>query len=203
MRTRDPIRFWGMTLGAAVFGFALAVAAVQAQPAKPQSAAAKPPAARPPAGKALTDGERKIAEELQSEQKQLDTDIARAMAASPDGRRRVAATIAKNFNVSDKVVNDLRARKMGYGEVTITLALSQQLMKREKGLTQQQAIDRVVGPRKSGLGWGVVARDLGLKLGDAISDVKKTDKQLAKLDTLKTAKADKVNKPEKAEKAAR
>jgi len=85
---------------------------------------------------------------------------------------------------------------MGYGEVSITLALSQQLMK--TGLSQQQAIDKIVGMRKSGMGWGVVARDLGLKLGGVISDVKKADKQLAKLDTVKTAKSE---KPEKADKA--
>lgn len=209
MRTGDPIRFWGMTLGVAVFGFALAVAAVQAQPAKPQPAAAKPQmvAAKAPATPAampLTDAERKTVEELQAEQKRLDTDSARVMAATPDGRRRVTETIAKQFGVPDKVVDDLRARKMGYGEVSIALALSQQLMK--KGLSQQQAIDKIVGMRKSGMGWGVVARDLGLKLGGVISDVKKADKQLAKLDTVKrseklekVAKDEKPSKPEKME----
>jgi hypothetical protein len=54
-------------------------------------------------------------------------------------------------------------------------------MKRDK-VTQQQALDRVLGPRKSGQGWGAIARDLGLKLDDALSDVKKTDKRLAKLE---------------------
>lgn len=196
MRTGDPIRFWGLTLSVAAFGFALAVAAVQAQPAQPQPAAAKAPAA--PAAKPLTDAERKTVEELQAEQKRLDTDSARVMAATTDGRHRVTETIAKQFGVPDKVVDELRARKMGYGEVTIALALSQQLMK--KGLGQQQAIDKIVGMRKSGMGWGVVARDLGLKLGGVISDVKKADKQLAKLDTVKTARAEKVEKAAKAEK---
>lgn len=198
MTTRDPIRFWGLTLGTAVFGFALAVAAVQAQPAKQQTAAAKPQTT--PVAKPLTDGERKTAEELQVEQKQLDTDSARVMSATPDGRRRVAETIARQFNVSEKVVNDLRGRKLGYGEVTVALALSQQLGKRDRTLTQQQAVDRIAALRKSGQGWGVIARDLNLKLGDVVSDVKKTDTQLAKLDTVKTARS---GKPEKAEKATR
>lgn len=196
MKTRDPLRFWGAALGAAVVGLTLAVAAVQAQPAKPQTA---PKPSRAAAAKPLTEAESKLVDDLAKEQRQLDTDGARVMAASPDGRRRVAATIARQLNVPDKVVNDLRARKMGYGEVTIALALSQQLMKRET-LTQPQAIDRIVSLRKSGHGWGVVARDLGLKLGDVISDVKKTDKQLAKLDTVRIARA---ARPEKADKAAR
>jgi hypothetical protein len=103
----------------------------------------------------------------------------------------VAETVARHFNVSEKIVNEIRARRIGYGEVTIALSLSQQLMKREKGLALKQAVDRVVTLRKSGQGWGNIARDLGLRLGDVIADVKKADKQLAKLDTVKLAKADK------------
>jgi hypothetical protein len=137
--------------------------------------------------KPLTDAERKISEELWVEQKKLDTDSGRVTAATPDGRRRVAETIAKQFNVPEKLVNDLRGRKIGYGEITAALALSQQLMRRDK-VTRQQALDSVLGARKSGQGWGAVARGLGLKLGDVVSDVKKTDKQLAKLAPVKAAR---------------
>jgi hypothetical protein len=195
MKTQDPMRFWAGVLGAAVFGLALAVAAVQAQPAQPQTAPRPPSAA---ASKSLTEAERKLVDELGAEQKQLDTDGARVMAASPDGRRRVAETIGKQFGVPEKVVNDVRARKLSYSDVTIALALSQQLTKREKGLTRPQAIDRIVTLRKSGQSWGVAARDLGLRLGDVIGEVKKTDKQLAKLDAVRIARAEKQARPEKA-----
>lgn len=203
MKTHEPIRFWAIA-GAAAFGLVLSVADVQAQPKVQGSAQHQPTAAK------LTDAERKTADELRSEQKQLDISSARVMSGSPDGRQRVSETIARRFNVPEKVVNDLRARRMGYGEVAITLALSQQLMKR--GMTQQQALDRVIGLRTSGRGWGVVARDLGLKLGDVVSDVKKTDRQLAKLDVGKPAgaekpdtlaKVEKPGKPEKVEKPER
>jgi hypothetical protein len=200
MRTAGPMRSWGMTLGVAVVGVALAVAAVGAQPARPQTVAAKSQtvAAKAPGAKPLTDAERKTVEELLAEQKRLDSDSARVMAAAPDGRRRVTEAIAGQFGVADKVVDELRARKMGYGEVSITLALSQQLMK--TGLSQQQAIDKVLGMRKSGMGWGVVARDLGLKLGRVISDVKRADTQLVKLDAVNAAKTEKVEKVAKVEK---
>jgi hypothetical protein len=203
MKTHEPIRFWAIA-GAAAFGLVLSVADVRAQPKVQGSAQHQPAAAK------LTDAERKTADELRSEQKQLDISSARVMSGSPDGRQRVSETIARRFNVPEKVVNDLRARRMGYGEVTITLALSQQLMKR--GMTQQQALDKVIGLRTSGRGWGVVARDLGLKLGDVVSDVKKTDRQLAKLDVGKPAgaekpdtlaKVEKPGKPEKVEKPER
>jgi hypothetical protein len=200
---RDPIRFWGV-LGASALALAIVVAVVmQTRAPKPRTASmqagvrmqaavkdVKPQTAVKPqaSAKPLTDAERKTSEALWVEQKQLETVGARVAAATPDGRRRVAETIAKQFDVPEKLVNDLRGRKIGYGELTVAMALSQQLIKRDK-VTQQQALEKVLGLRNSGHGWGVIARDLGLKLSDAVSAVKKTDKQLAKLDTGKTTKA--------------
>ena len=174
-RKRNPTRFWGV-LGASALALTV-VAAVVVQTRAPQVST-----------KPLTVAERKISEELRVEQKQLEAVGARVAAATPDGRRRVTETIARQFNVPEKLVNDLRGRKIGYGELTVAMALSQPLIKRDK-VTQQQALDKVLGLRNSRHGWGVIARDLGLKLSDAVSAVKKTDKQLAKLDTGKTTKA--------------
>ena len=198
METRDPIRFWGGAIGAVALGLAIVVAVVVAQKpksdmagksqpvAKAQSAArpqtvAKVQAAVKPATavKPLTPAERKVSEELWVEQRKVDSDT-RTVAATPDGRKRIAEAIAKQMDVSDKLVSDLRGRKLGYGEITVALAFSRQLMKRDK-LTQQQALDRVLGPRRSGQGWGAIARDMGLKLDDVVSEVRKTDKRLAKL----------------------
>jgi hypothetical protein len=149
-------------------------------PAKPQpqptATAAKP---APAATKPLTDAERKLSEELWVEQKKVDTASSR-MTSTSDGRRRVAETIAKQFNVSDKVVTDLRGRNLGYGEMVSTLAFSQQLMKHDK-ITRQQAIDKIVAARKAGQGWAAYARAAGIKIGDVLTDVRTTDKQLSKL----------------------
>ena len=108
------------------------------------------------------------------------------MAATPDGRRRVSEMIAKQFNVPEKLVNDLRGRKINYGEITAALAFSQQLMKRDK-VTRQQALDKVLGARKAGQGWAALARSFDLRVADVLSDVRKTDKQVAKLVTLKAS----------------
>ena len=201
---RDPIRFWSVLGASALVLVILVAVAVQTRAPKTQTASTQPAVRMQAAARAtvkpqsavkprvsakpLTDAERKTSEELWVEQKQLETVGARVAAATPDGRRRVAETIAKQFNVPEKLVNDLRGRKIGYGELTVAMALSQQLIKRDK-VTQQQALEKVLGLRNSGHGWGVIARDLGLKLSDAVSAVKKTDKQLAKLDTGKTTKA--------------
>jgi hypothetical protein len=191
MEVRDPIRFWGGAVGAVALGLAIVVAVVlmqkpksdmagKVQPVAKAQTMAKPQMVAKAVVKPLTPKERKISEELWIEQRKVDSDT-RATAATPDGRRRIAETIAKQMDVTDKLVMDLRGRKLGYGEITVALAFARQVMKREK-VTQQQALDRVLRPRRSGQGWGVIARDFGLDLDDVVSDVKKTDKRLAKLD---------------------
>jgi hypothetical protein len=198
METRDPIRFWGGAIGAVALGLAIVVAVVVAQKPKSDMAGRSQPVAKaqsagksqtvakvqavaktPAAVKPLSQAERKMSEELWVEQRKVDSDT-RATAATPDGRKRIAEAIAKQMDVTDKLVTDLRGRTLGYGEITVALAVSRQLMKRDK-LTQQQALDRVLGPRRSGQGWGAIARDLNVKLDDVLSDVRKTDKRLAKL----------------------
>jgi hypothetical protein len=181
METRDSIPYWAGVLGAgALIAAIVAVVVVSRMPTP------KPKTAPQAQASALTDAERKTSEELWVEQKKLDTDSARVMAATSDGRRRMAEMIATQFNVPEKLVNDLRGRKIGYGEITATLALSQQLTKRDE-VTRQQALDRVLRARKSGQGWAALARGLGLKVGDVLGEVRKTDRQVARLVTVKAA----------------
>src|SRR5438093_2229110 len=142
--------------------------------------------------------------QLQADAKQLDADATRA-SNTPDGQRRVTERIAKEFKVQPSVVTDLHSRMGGYGQATIALALSQELMKQDKTLSQQAALDHIVALRQEGKGWGVIAHELGVKLGHVVSDVKRaekaTDRVAGKPDKAdKVAKAEKPEKPEKMEK---
>jgi hypothetical protein len=138
--------------------------------------------------------------QVQAGARRLDDDAARA-ARTPDGQRRLDERLAKQFNVDPSVVTGLRDRHFSYGQATIALALSQQLMKQDKTLSQQAALDKIVADRQAGKGWGVIARDLKLKLGDVVSDVKKADKTAEHVAAGKSDKVDqnvaKVDKPEK------
>jgi len=143
--------------------------------------------------------------QLQADAKQLDADAARA--STPDGQRRVTERIAKEFKVQTSVVTDLRNRIGGYGQATIALALSQELMKTDKTLSQAAALEQVVALRQTRKGWGVIAKELNVKLGHVVSEVKKAEKatdhvvgKLDKADKDKVAKAEKPEKPEKMEK---
>src|SRR5881409_3346518 len=113
--------------------------------------------------------------QLQADAKQLDADATRA-SNTPDGQRRVTERIAKEFKVQPSVVTDLHSRMGGYGQATIALALSQELMKQDKTLSQQAALDHIVALRQEGKGWGVIAHELGVKLGHVVSDVKRAEK---------------------------
>lgn len=154
-------------------------------PAQPRTVASIQTAAKSqpepkviPAASALTDAERKLSEELWVEQKRLDTDSTK-LGAKPDGRARMTAMLAKQYNVQEKLVSDLHDRKLSYGEISASLAFSGQLLKRDKS-TRQQALDRVLAARKAGQGWAAFARSAGLRIGDVLDDVRKTDKQIAK-----------------------
>jgi hypothetical protein len=157
-------------------------AAVRTEPApKPQVVAKAEAAVKPPAApRPLSDAERKLSEELWVEQKKLEKH-ARVTAATPEGRRRVAGTIARQLGVPEKLVDDLRSRKVAYGEITVALALSQPLMKRDK-VTRQRAVDSILELRKAGQGWAAISRDLGLTLTTALAAVKRADQQLATTD---------------------
>ena len=137
--------------------------------------------------------EQKHAERLGAEAKELDAKAGKA--GTPEGQRRVTDAIAKDFKVDPSVVTDLRNRKMGFGEITIALALSQELMKTNNTLSQQAALQTILDKRAAGEGWGKIAHDLNLKLGHVRSKVEKAEKQVARVE-----RSEKAEKPEKMEK---
>jgi len=148
-------------------------------------------------------GEMKHAERLQTEAKEIDSGAAKA-ATTPDGQKQVTTAIANQFKVDPSVVTGLRSRKLGFGEATVALALSQELMKRDKTLNQQQALDQILAKRSGGQGWGQIAQDFGLKLGRVRAEVERAEKRVARLDRMDKSermdKGDKVEKMDKVEK---
>lgn len=105
--------------------------------------------------------------------RQLDADAARA---TPEGRRRLVEGIAKDLQIRPSVVTDARNRTGSYGHAMIALALCQQLMKRDRTLSQQEALSRILAQRAVGEGWGQMALNMNLRLGHVVSEVQKTQK---------------------------
>jgi len=87
-------------------------------------------------------------------------------AASPRGAEKVVTSLSEKFNVPQSTIRDLMAQKLGFGEISILLALSQATEKSTSQLLQKF---------KSGEGWGKIAKDEGVKLGQVVSAVEKAN----------------------------
>jgi len=132
--------------------------------------------------------------------------------ASTSPKQDVARTqaLAKQFNVPESRVADLRNKKMGWGEITISLAMAQHLATTSKTpLTTDQALTQIEQLRSEKMGWGKIAKDLGFKLGPVVSAVDRGEKATLTADREAgeradhKAKAEQTEKTEHAEKAQR
>ena len=100
-------------------------------------------------------------------------------------------------------VRDLRAKKLGYGEISILLALTA----KQPNAATAKSLNEILAMRQSGeggSGWGKLARDLGYKsLGSVVKSVKATEKDVTKVAMERSEKPDKSGKMDKPEKPER
>ena len=128
-------------------------------------------------------------------------------ANAPGGASLVTQRLVKDFGVTEAQVNDLRSKGLSFGEIAIALSLA----KEETGGATDANIQKVLSLRQTTppTGWGKVAKQLGVKLGPAVSSVEKVAKESRggikkseeKAETKAEEKAEKAGKGEKAEHA--
>jgi hypothetical protein len=109
-----------------------------------------------------------------------------------------ANSVPRELTAQD--VRDLRAKKLGYGEISILLALTA----KQPNAATAKSLNEILAMRQSGEGWGKLARDLGYKnLGSVVKSVKATDKDVTKVAMERSDKPDKSGKPDKPDKPER
>lgn len=98
-------------------------------------------------------------------QKEIDS------STTAPGQTAQVEALAKQFNVEPSVVQDLRAKKQGWGETTIELAMAQRLAQTDPTAypTFMDALSKIETLRAEKTGWGKIAKDLGFKLGPVVS----------------------------------
>jgi hypothetical protein len=137
------------------------------------------------------------AQEKSAEEKQLDKVEAdlNTDAAQPEGKAAVTEKIKKDFKVDDARLNGLRDKQLKDGEMAIALALAEGL---PGGITDEN-VQTVVAMRQGPpvAGWGKVAKELGVKVGPALSKAKKTAAEARKNAKAEKAKKEKKEKAEK------
>jgi len=99
-------------------------------------------------------------------------------------------------------VQSLRQKGLGFGEISILLALGA-----KQTSTNPKSVNDILAMRTAGAGWGKIAKDLGYKnLGSVLRSVKSAEKdvdRVAKADDKHTEKIGKTDKVEKMDKPGR
>lgn len=127
-----------------------------------------------------------------------------ASADRPAVAERIAADFPGTFGSPAEtrdIVADLR-EGLGYGEVYISLALAQELV-RTGGMQPEDALNEVLGRRIEGRGWGRIAQDLGLNLGQVVSTARSGNQRLAAAFARPVDRAARPERPAKPERAQR
>ena len=112
-------------------------------------------------------------------------------------------TLSTQFNVEPGVVENLRAKKQGWGETTIELAMAQRLTQTDAQTypTMADALNKIESLRSQKMGWGKIANSLGFKLGPVVSAAMHTRNELRKESRVERSSGS--PKPEKAGKTER
>ena len=108
-----------------------------------------------------------------------------------------ADSLAQRYSVEPQVVQGLRDKDRGWGEISNELALAQQLSKDQPDTypTTNDALRRIETMRQEGKGWGAISKEMGYRHGSIVSDSRRSEK------AEKPDRPEKPNKPEKPEKA--
>lgn len=122
-------------------------------------------------------------------------------ASTRPGEAVVINKIVNEFGVDEAVVRELRARKLGYGEITLALSLAERL---PGGLTPENldsVMEARLGPPVKG--WGNVARSFDLSLKPSQHRLEKVSETGAGKERVRHEKAEKVVRAEKRERVER
>lgn len=77
---------------------------------------------------------------------------------------KILEKYAERFAVDTETLADLRAERMGYGEISHALVLSEMA---------DRSLEEIVAMRDGGKGWGQIAEDLGVRLGKVRRETKR------------------------------
>lgn len=111
---------------------------------------------------------------VSAEEKKLNDEVAalNKRASEPAGEKVVVQRLENQFKVKETQITALRDKKLGYGEIAITLAMAQKM---PGGITDAN-VNQILSLRQGmpPKGWGEIAKELKLgKLGPMVSNVER------------------------------
>lgn len=126
------------------------------------------------AAPAATQDRRPEESSLERVSSELNTDC-----NEPGGEKAVVDMLKSEFKVDGPRIQGIRARGLGYGEVSAVLTLAQNLPGRITDVNVRNVIKQRMGPPVKG--WGEVTKELGMKPDAAINKLKKVQAEVRKL----------------------
>lgn len=111
---------------------------------------------------------------LQVTKQEIDEDAA----GRPEALQMEA--VAKQFRIDPHLVEDLRARKLGWGEITIQVVLAQELHKLVPNSYPNlvQTLLRIGDLRKHKQSWGQIANEVGIDLAPVVAEGQRARQEL-------------------------
>ena len=91
-----------------------------------------------------------------------------------------AEAVTKQFKIDPHLVEDLRAGKQGWGEITIQLVLAQEAYKLAPSSYPNlvQPLQRIGDLRKEKQSWGEIAKQLGVDLAPVVTEAQRVRQEL-------------------------
>jgi hypothetical protein len=89
--------------------------------------------------------------------------------------------LAEKLNVASTVVEGLQAQTQDGGEIAIQLIMAEHLSQTNPATypTTMDSLNKIKALRSEKMGWGKVAKEVGVKLGPVVSAVERTQMELA------------------------
>ncbi len=116
-------------------------------------------------GRAQEEEKEKTREEIREEERLRDRE--RIL----ENEEKILEKYSERFGVDRDTLADLRAERLGYGEISHALVLSEKTGK---------TLDEIVAMRDAGKGWGDIADELGVKLRETTREVKRERRRIEK-----------------------
>ena len=86
-----------------------------------------------------------------------------------ENESKILEKYSERFGVDVDTLADLRAQRLGYGEISHALILSEMTEKSQ---------NEIIAMRRAGKGWGQIANELGVKLREARREVKRERRRI-------------------------
>jgi len=116
-------------------------------------------------GRAQEEVKERAQEETQEEERLRDRE--RIL----ENESKILEKYSERFEVDIDTLADLRAERFGYGEISHALVLSKMA---------ERPLEEIVAMRDAGKGWGQIADELGIKLGEATREVNRERSRISR-----------------------